>query len=329
MTAQPIRLLTFAWVATIALTMSACGGGGTSSKTATPSASGDITPLAASNDTFPVQLPRSDGKTVSLTEAPKHLVSLSPGATEIIYALGAEGELAALDKDADYPDAAKNFGTKLDAYQPNVESIVALQPDLVIIATDSNGIVAALDRVNVPVLFSDINTDVRTVNDVLRQIKLIGTATGKSANADTLISDLRDRISAVTSKVQDVSGSDAPRVYHELDDTYYTASSGSFVGDVYRLLKAQNIAGDGGGVAYPQLTQEAIIAANPQAIILADEAFGTTADSVKARPGWSNIDAVKNGKIFGVDPNIISRPGPRIVDALEQVAKDLYPEKFS
>ena len=329
MNRKPLPLIFLAFIATFALAMSACGGGGSSSKTATPSTSGDITPLVSSNDTFPVQLPRSDGKTVSLGAAPKHLVSLSPGATEIIYALGADSELAAVDKDADYPDGAKNFATKLDAFQPNVESIVALQPDLVIVATDANGIVAALDRVNVPVLFSDINTDVRTVNDVMRQIKLIGTATGKSANADSLIGDLRGRISAVTSKVQDVSPSDAPSVYHELDDTYYTASSGSFVGDIYRLLKAQNIAGDGGGVAYPQLTQEAIIAANPQAIILADEAFGTTPESVKARPGWANIDAVKNGKIFGVDPNIISRPGPRIVDALEQVAKDLYPEKFS
>ena len=119
----------------------------------------------------------------------------------------------AVDKDADYPDGAKNFATKLDAFQPNVESIVALQPDLVIVATDANGIVAALDRVNVPVLFSDINTDVRTVNDVMRQIKLIGTATGKSANADSLIGDLRGRISAVTSKVQDVSTADAPSVH--------------------------------------------------------------------------------------------------------------------
>ena len=329
MTARSLRLILFACLPAIALAIAACGGGGSSSKTATPPVPDSGTPFASSNDSFPVQLPRSDGKVVSLTDAPKHLVSLSPGATEIVYALGAEDELAAVDKDADYPDGAKNFATKLDAYQPNVESIVALQPDLVIVATDSNGIVAALDRVNVPVLFSDINTDVRTVNDVLRQIKLIGTATGKSANADSLISDLRERINGVTSKVEDVSAADGPRVYHELDDTYYSASSGSFIGDVYRLLKAQNIAGDGGGVAYPQLTQEAIIAGNPQAIILADEAFGTTADSVKARPGWANIDAVKNGKIFGVDPNVISRPGPRIVDALEQVAKDLYPEKFS
>src|SRR5207237_8929629 len=169
MNRKPLPLIFLAFIATFALAMSACGGGGSSSKTATPSASGDITPLASSNDTFPVQLPRSDGKTISLTAAPKHLVSLSPGATEIIYALGAESELAAVDKDADYPDAAKNFATKLDAYQPNVESIVALQTDLVIIATDSNGIVAALDRVNVPVLFSHINPDLRHGKDAMPQ----------------------------------------------------------------------------------------------------------------------------------------------------------------
>ncbi len=329
MTKTCTRSLLALLLAVIAAIAVACGGDGSSSKTATPTAGApaDATPLVSTNDAFPVQLPRSDGKKLTLQSAPARIVSMSPGATEIIYAIGAEGQLAAVDKQADYPDGAKNFATKVDAFEPNLEQIVALKPDLVFIATDSNGIVAALDRLNVPVLFSDINVDVKTVNDVFRQIKLLGTATGKSANADTLIGQLRPRMTAVVNAVQDIA--QPPSVYHELDDTYFTASSGSFIGDVYHQLRATNIAGDGGGVAYPQLTQEAIIAANPTTIVLADEAFGTTVDSVKARPGWQTIDAVKNGKIFGIDPDIISRPGPRIIDALEQLAKDFYPEKFS
>lgn len=303
-----------------AVALAACGGGSDSS-TATPAATG----TAAQAGGFPAQLQRSDGKTVTLEHAPQRLVSLSPGGTEIIYALGAEAELAAVDKDADYPQAAKDFPTKVDAFQPNVESIAALKPDLVFVSSDVNGLVAALDRINIPVLFSDLN-DVKTVDDVFAQITLLGKATGKTADADALLASLRAREKKVTDAVASVT--DAPRVYHEVDNTYYTASDQTFVGDLYRLLHAKNIAGDGGGVAYPQLTQEKIIAADPQVIVLADEAFGTTVDSVKQRAGWQNVAAVKAGKIFPVDPNIVSRAGPRIIDALEELAKDIYPERF-
>ena len=104
--------------------------------------------------------------------------------------------------------------------------------------------------------------------------------------------------------------------------------SGLLIGSIYARLRATNIAGDGGGTAYPQLTQEAIIAANPTVIVLADEEFGVTVESVRARPGWDAIDAVRNDRIYPIDPDIISRPGPRIVDALEQLAQQFYPEAF-
>jgi iron complex transport system substrate-binding protein len=118
-------------------------------------------------------------------------------------------------------------------------------------------------------------------------------------------------------------------VFHELDSTFYSVSEDTFVGDLYRILQMENIAGDGGGIAYPQLTQEAIIAANPRVIVLADEEFGVSIDSVKARPGWDQIDAVQNDRIYSVDPDLISRPGPRIVDALEQLAQQIYPTRFA
>ncbi|HZP57592.1 MAG TPA: ABC transporter substrate-binding protein [Dehalococcoidia bacterium] len=303
-------------VAALALLAAACGdskSGSGSRPTPTPAAS------------FPVTLDRSDGKTLTLDAAPQRIVSLSPGATEIIYALGAEGSLAAVDNQADYPQAAKDFPTKVDAYQPNVEAIAGLDPDLVFVATDSDGIVAALDRLHVPVLFSDLNT-VTTIDGVYDQIRLLGRATGTSGRAEDLVAALQARERAVTGAVADVS--DGPRVYHELDSTFYTASDASFIGDLYRLLHARNIAGDGGGNPYPQLTQEAILAANPDVIVLADEEFGVSVDSVKARPGWDEVAAVKDNRIYGVDPDVISRPGPRIIDALETLAKDLYPEKF-
>jgi iron complex transport system substrate-binding protein len=158
---------------------------------------------------------------------------------------------------------------------------------------------------------------------VLGQISIYGRITGRSAAASELIASLQIRIETIRDRVSELPG---PRVYHELDSTFYSAAEQSFIGDLYRMLNAENIAGDGGGSPYPQLTQEAIIAANPDVIILADEEFGVTVDSVKVRPGWGAIAAVRNNRIYGVDPDIISRPGPRIVDALELLAERLYPE---
>jgi iron complex transport system substrate-binding protein len=128
--------------------------------------------------------------------------------------------------------------------------------------------------------------------------------------------------------MQALASQDAPTYYHELDAELYSISNDTFIGNVYRVLKARNIAGDGGGIAYPQMTQEAIIEANPDVIVLADEAFGVTVESVRARPGWSAISAVENDRIYTIDPDIISRPGPRIVDALEELARQLYPQAF-
>jgi iron complex transport system substrate-binding protein len=275
---------------------------------------------------FPISVKRSDGKMLSVPQPPVRVVSLSPGATEILYAIGAEASLVAVDKNADYPDAAKNFATKVDAFEPNIEAITALKPDLVIVASDTGGIVAKLDELKIPVYYIDLDKDVKSIDDVFSQISLLGRVTDKRDKARSVVAGLGDRRNKVTLAIRGVFSQNAPRVYHELDQTFYSASTESFVGDIYATLRMTNIAGDGHGVAYPQLTQEAIIAANPQLIILADEAFGVSIDSVKARPGWSAIDAVKNNKVFAIDPNIISRPGPRIIDALEMVAKDAYPD---
>ena len=314
------KIVVLVALAALALVLVACGSGTSAKQAPSP------TVASAPPTQFPLTLTRSDGKTLTLDKAPARIVSLSPGATEIIYAIGAGPQLVAVDKQADYPAGAKDFPTKVDAYEPNVEAIAALKPDLVFVASDPGGLVAALDRLQIPTLWSDLN-DVKTVEDVFGQITLLGKATGRTGSADAVVASLRQRVDAVTSKVSDVPMGQKS-VYHEVDSTYYTASDDTFIGDLYRLLHVKNIAGDGGGSPYPQLTQEAIIAANPQVIVLADEPFGTTIDSVKQRAGWQNIDAVKNNAVFSIDPDLASRAGPRIIDALEQLAKDIYPERF-
>jgi iron complex transport system substrate-binding protein len=301
----------------------ACGGGSDGGGGSTPAPAITEPPIAA----FPFEIQRSDGKTLTIEKPVERVVSLSPGATEILYAIGAEAALIAVDNQADYPDAAKNFATKVDAFEPSVEAIAALEPGLVIVASDLGGIVDALDGLNIPVLFIDINTDVTRVEQVLGQISIYGRITGTSEAAARLIATLSARVQTIRDRArQAADGREAVKVYHELDSTFFSAADQSFIGDLYTILRADNIAGDGGGSPYPQLTQESIIAANPDVIILADEEFGVTVDSVKVRPGWGAIAAVSNGRIHGIDPDIISRPGPRIVDALEELAELLYPE---
>jgi len=308
----------------------ACGGGNAKKGDADTGFQDNPTPIegVSTAAAFPFSVRRSDGKTLTVAAPPKRIVSLSPGATEILYALGAESSLVAVDKNANFPEAANAFPTKVDAYEPNIEAITALNPDLVIVASDTGGLVAKLDSLNIPVLFEDINKDIRTINDVMGQIRMLGRITGTDDKGLALINDMGERVSRIQQAMQGLPSQSAPNVYHELDSTYFSASDNTFIGDVYRILKMKNIAGDGGGVAYPQLTQEAIIAANPRIIVLADEAYGVTIDSVKARPGWGSIAAVQNNKIFAINADIISRPGPRIVDALEELAKDVYPQRF-
>jgi iron complex transport system substrate-binding protein len=310
------------WLLAALLIFAACGGddgdgGNSEGATATPE---------ASRSGFPQEVERSDGEILRLEEPAQRIVSLSPGATEIIYAIGAQEALAAVDLNADYPAEAASFAEKVDAFQPNVEAIAALEPDLVIVATDSDGIVGALDRLSIPVLYIDLDLEVRTVEDVFEQIAIIGRLTDREAAAGELVDALEARVAAIDEELEDVTEGEA--VFHELDSTYYTVSEQTFIGNLYQRLKLRNIAGDGDGVAYPQLTQEKIIADNPGIIVLADEEFGVSIESVKARPGWDAIRAVRDDRIFAVDPDIISRPGPRIVDALEQLAEQVYRERF-
>ena len=278
----------------------ACGGDDDADNGDAPPFVEDPTPIEgiATVAAYPVDIPRSDGKTLTLAAPPQRIVSLSPGATEIIYALGAESSLAAVDNQSDFPQAAADFPTKVDAFEPNIEAIAATQPDLVIVATDIGGLVAALDQLNIPVFYQDIDTDITNIDAVFTQIALLGKVTGKSSEADTLLADLGARVEAVEAGVQGVSNATAPRVFHELDSTLFTVSENSFIGDLYNTLRARNIAGDGGGTAYPQMTQEAVIASAPDIIILADEEFGVSIESVKARPGWD------------VDPRGPERPDP-------------------
>ena len=284
---------------------------------------GTSTPTVAATAATQYPLTLTDGKSrsVTLEDAPQRIASLSPAATEVLFAIGAGDQVAAVDKFSDYPPEAKTR-QQLDAFEPSVEAIAGAQPDLVFVFYDPGNLVDGLARAGLTVFFLETPT---SVEGVLEQIRLLGQATGHPQEADELVATMQQAIGDIQEQVADVE--QGPRLFHEVDNQLYTVAPASFVGSLYTILKAQNIAA-GTDQAFPQLSQEAIIEANPEVIILGDAAGGETAETVKARPGWGSISAVKNSRIYVIDPDIVSRPGPRLVDALGTLAQALYPERF-
>lgn len=297
----------------LAAIATACGGGQEEAAPATTTPS----PSPA----FPATVTGSDGKSVTLAAAPQRIVALAPSFVEVLYAVGAGDSVVAVDDNTDFPPEAA-AKTKISGFQPSVEGIADQSPDLVIITYDPGGLREALGRLNIAVL--NLNAP-ESVQGTFDQIQLLGQATGHQDEAEKLVSDMRAGVDAITAKLADVQ--QGPTVFHELDSTYYTAGPGSFVDDLYTTLKASNIAA-GTGQAYPQMSAEAIILGNPQVIVLADEDAGESPQTVAARPGWGQIAAVQNQRVYTVDPDIVSRPGPRLVDALQTLAQLLYPERF-
>jgi iron complex transport system substrate-binding protein len=289
----------------------ACGGG-----------SDEPAPTPQPQAQFPVSLRTSDNQTLTIAQKPQRIVSLSAHATEIFCATGAESQLVAVDRYANCPAGTKSK-PELDGFRPNLEAIAGMRPDLVYVSSNSGGIVEGLRGLNIPVLYLEVP---KNLNGVLEHIRTLAGAAGHAAEAKTLTDQMNTKMNAVKDKL--ASTTQGPRVFHELTTDYYSAAPASFVGDFYTFLKAQNIA-TGATTEYPQLSAEVIIQRNPQVIVLADEAAGVTAAMVKARPGWTATDAVKNDRICVVDPDVVSRPGPRIVDALDTLAKCVYPERFS
>lgn len=279
---------------------------------------GTDTPVAGGYD---FTLRQSDGVTLALEQPPQRIVSLSAHFTEILCTIGAGEQLVAVDPYANCPAGGEEKPV-LDSFQPNLEAIAGYQPDLVYVFSNMDNIVEALREIDIPVLYLELPS---SVEGVLDQILLFGRLTGHEAEAQDLIRSMRERMDALRERLADVE--EGPRVFHEVDSTYFTVSPDSFVGDLYEFLKAQNIAA-GADTPYPQLSAETIIQRDPEVIVLADEAAGVTPESVRERPGWGQISAVRNDRICVIDPALASQPGPRIVDALEELAQCLYPDRF-
>jgi iron complex transport system substrate-binding protein len=250
-------------------------------------------------------------------DGPK-IVSLSPTGTEMLFAIGAGDLVVAADSYSNYPAEAPT--TDLSAYEPNAEAIAGYEPDLVVLSNDSaDGIVKQLEALEIETLLLPAAA---TIDDTYSELEQLGAATGHVGDAAEVVANMQADIEEI---VTSATPRPAPLTYyHELDNTYYSVTSSTFIGQVYSLLGLENIADaadDGSAGGYPQLTAEAIIAADPDLVFLADtKCCQQDAAAVAARPGWDTLSAVKAGNVVELDDDVASRWGPRIVDLMKIVA---------
>ena len=296
---------------TIAAVLTAAAAGCGSSPASTAGASS-----AAASGAFPVMVMTANGA-VHISKRPTSIISVSPTATEMLYAIGAGHQVSAVDQDSDYPPQAPR--TKLSYLNPSVEAILARKPDLVVISNETPGLAKRLAGFSVPVL--DLPAPA-SLSGVYAEFDQLGRATGNLAGAEREVASLRSQISQIRAAVPRRS---APvTYYYELDQTYFSVTSATFVGRLLGLLGMKSIADSVKGAAasggYPQLSAEYILKANPDFVILADTiCCHQDSATLRSRPGWAGLSAVKSGHVILLNDDIASRWGPRIVDLLRVV----------
>jgi iron complex transport system substrate-binding protein len=298
--------------ALLALIAAACGddGGTSAGSSGAPASTTGGTGAA----TFPITI-GTGASAVTIDKKPARIVSLSPTATEMLFAIGAGPQVVAVDDQSNFPPEAPK--STLSGFTPNIEAIAGRSPDLVVAQYDSNNLVAGLKALKITVLLQPPAT---TVAGSYTQMEQLGAATGNVGGAVAAVGKMKSEMDKLAASVK--KPATPLKYFHEVDNTLYTATSSTFIGDVYRMVGLTNIAdaADKDKTGYPQVSAELILQADPDIIFLAD---GETPASVAARPGWSQLKAVRNGAVVVVDTDLASRWGPRTPLLLDAVVKGL------
>lgn len=266
------------------------------------------------------------GREITLDGPAQRVVSIAPSNTEILFAVGAGSQVVGRDEFSDYPAEAASIdkvGGSMGQY--STEAIVALEPDLVLAAEiNPPELVKQLEDLGLTVYYLKNPT---TIEEMYTNLEIVAQLTGQDATE--LVDSLKARVAAVDEKIAPISS--RPSVFYEIDASDpskpYTYGPGTFGNLLIERAGGFNV-GSELSDPYPQISLEQLVVSNPSFIVLGDSIWGTTPESVKGRPGWGTIEAVKSGNIFPFDDNLVSRPGPRLVDGLEQLAKLLRPELF-
>jgi iron complex transport system substrate-binding protein len=304
--------------------MTAGPGTGDSSRTTVPGTARTGPTAPPEPPTLPPNtITDSFGRTVTIAARPERIVSLAPAHTEVLFALGLKDQIAGVTKYCDYPAEAKQKTQVGGFSDPSVEKIVSLKPDLVLASSLHKTVVEQLESLKIPVLA----LEAKTAAGIPDLIELAGRASGRGEEGRTLAENLRRGMESIAAKTRSLAEKDRPRVYYELwHDPLMSVGPGSYLHDLIVLAGGANIMG-GAKSAYPQASAEAIIKSDPQFIVYCHGA--QRKEEIASRPGWAKLSAVKGGKILLFpDENVFMRAGPRIGQALRDLALILHPELF-
>ncbi|WP_083238730.1 ABC transporter substrate-binding protein [Caloranaerobacter ferrireducens] len=271
---------------------------------------------------YPLEVEDDFGNKVTIEKEPLRIVSLAPSHTEILFAIGLGERVVGVSNYCDYPEEAKNKEKVGDSFNVNVEKIIELSPDLVIqYGQGKEEVNKRLQEAGIKVL----SYEPESIEDVINLIDELGKITNSQRAAKMTIVDMMTKRDFILSRV---AGKEKVKVFYEVwDQPLMAAGPGSFIDELINLAGGENIAKDAQG-KYPQFDLEQLIERNPDVYLTAKDREDKTVDSIKARDGYENINAIKNDRVYILDPNIISRPGPRIVDGLELIARKIHPEAF-
>jgi iron complex transport system substrate-binding protein len=312
----------------LTLAVAACS---TGSATIPPDATGSAAPPATATptvapspapDAFPVRLLDDEGNAVLLEAEPRRIVSLTPANTEILFALGAGDRVVATTDFDDYPPEAVDLPDVASYAAVDVEKIVGLEADLVVAGGNSFNDPEALARMRslgIPVLV----VYAATVDAVLDDIRLIGQAVGRAAEADALAAAMETDIASVAVATADLP---RPRTFYEIDapGEIYGPADDSFLEQMIELAGGEPIT-TGSATAY-NIPLERLVVADPEVIVLGDANYGVTAELVAARPGWDGMTAVRAGAIRPVNDTVVTRPGPRLTEGLRALVGAIHPD---
>ncbi|MFX0563168.1 ABC transporter substrate-binding protein [Bacillus pumilus] len=273
---------------------------------------------------FPVSIKDAAGKTVEIKEQPKRIVSLIPSNTEVAYALGLGDKMVGRSDFDNYPKEVEKV-EKIGGLEFNVEKVISLKPDLVLAYASQMGSKDGFKQLE------DAGIQVLTVNDatsfkdVYKSINMIGEATGVKEASTKLVDEMKTKLNDIKKQAEAISKDEQKTVFVEVSGApeIYTTGTNTFMDEMLSVIHAKNAAGDQTG--WVQMTEEAIIKRNPDVIVTID---GSSLADLKKRDGWNAIKAVKEKQVFQLNTDLASRPGPRLVEGVEALAKSIYPDTF-
>ncbi|ANF96073.1 ABC transporter substrate-binding protein [Paenibacillus bovis] len=280
---------------------------------------------SAGQTAYPLTVQDATGKSFTFEQAPQRIVSISPAETEALFALGLDQQIVGVSQYDDYPEQVKTKARIGGITEPNVEAIIAQNPDIVFTGiSSSEELVQKLRTAGINIF----KTTPKTVNDVMSNIELYGQITNRQAEAKKVTDHMREQMQMVKNAVASLTPEKKKKVYIEFSPGW-TVGKGEFMDELITLAGGINIAGDTEG--WHEINEENIVAADPDVILYSKETVDTktkqTLDQIiRARSGWNKIKAIQNDQLFGLNDDLVSRPGPRVTDGLVEIAHAIYPE---